>query len=341
MNATEKMIRCYVEALHRTVHEVSKRFFSPDRAKQLLHNSLLPARITCYVSTQFGIAFEYSAAPEMTIETVRGRARVEDLLVQAPKRLRNIGPAIKIDGSNTVLAGLTLADGLIGLGRENADVTLREVCFTCDALGWKRDVEYAEIYGDRSATRWSLEAAQNRAQDEVLTALFLAQRAEKSHTRLEDYVSSFRKKNVLVLGSYEPDGKSRLLSISAALEETGYEPVLVEDIPDFEHYDLRQKVVAIGAVSRFIVIDDSSPSGHLNEVELCSTNRWVTIILRKHKCHTSWITAGASLTSNVILETDYDPETPLPAIQKATRWAEDRLKELKDKLNNLYPWRIA
>ena len=81
MNATEDTVRCYVETLHATLQEVSGRFFSVEQSKKLLHNSLLPAKIICYVSTQLGVGFEYFPAPETKIETLRGSARVEDLFV--------------------------------------------------------------------------------------------------------------------------------------------------------------------------------------------------------------------------------------------------------------------
>ena len=229
LNATEEMVRRYVETLHDTVREVGGRFFTPDRAKQLLHNSLVPARITCYVSTNFGVAVEYSSAPRTTIESRRGSARVEDLIFQAPSRLKDVGPMFRIAGSNTAFIGLVLADAFpMRLNTEDSDVTLRNVSFACDALRWKRELEYAELYGSRRASRWSTEAAQSRAKDEILAALFLAQRADKFSTKLEEYVASFRRKTVLVLGSYDPEGKRRLQSIAAALEQTGYEPVLVQ-----------------------------------------------------------------------------------------------------------------
>lgn len=341
MNATEDIVRRYAEVLHGTLRDVSERFFSAEQSKRLLHNSLLPAKITCYVSSQFGIGFEYLAAPETKIETVRGSARVEDLFVQAPQRLRDVGPMFNIGGSNIGIGHLTLADGFpFRLSGEEANVTFWDVRFACEALGWKRDVQYAEIYGDRRASRWSIEAAQNRAKDEVLAALFLAQRAEKVKKKLEEYVSSFKEKIVLVLGSYDSAGEKRLRSIAAALEDIGYEPVLAKDIPDFEHYDLSQKIVAIGVVSRFIVVDDSSPSGHLAELELCRSNRWVTAILRAHGEGSSWMTAGASVSSNVILETSYNPVNPKPTIEEVAKWAEKRLAELKERLSDLYPWRL-
>jgi hypothetical protein len=339
MNATEEVVARYVEELHRTLRDVSGRFFSAEESKRLLHNSLLPATITCYVSTQFGVGFEYSTASETQIKTVRGSARVEDLFVQSPKRLRQVGPSFIIAAS-LEMGQVVLSGGFpFLLSREQASATFWKVHFKSEALNWKRYVEYAEIYGDRRASRWSPEAAQSRAKDEVLAALFLAQRAEKANKTLDEFVSSFREKHVLVLGAYNSAGEKRLRDIAACLEELGYEPVFVKDIPDFEHYDLAQKVVAIGALSRFIVIDDSSPSGHLNEFEFLRPIRWITVVLRANGIAASSMTLGASVASNVIREASYDPSNPKPAIEEAIKWAEDRLSELKEKFHGLYPWR--
>ncbi|MGZ8933103.1 MAG: hypothetical protein ACXW06_07490 [Halobacteriota archaeon] len=348
MNATEETLRQYLEALHGTVREVSARFLSPDHAKEVLHNSLLPAQITCYLSTQFGVAFEYTPAPLTTIEVFRGSARVEDLLVQAPCRLRGVGPTFNINGSNCGIAHITLEGTFpFRLGNKNADVTLQEIRFSSKPLDWQRDVDYAEVYGDRRAVRWSVESAQSRAKDEVLAALFLAKQAEKADAKLEDYIQAFRKQSVLVLGAYDTAGMERLLALSSGLADLGYKPVLVADVPDFEHYDLAQKVVAIGSLSRFIVIDDSAPSGHLNEVELCRMNRWVTVLLRAHGHAASSMTLGASIASTMIHELEYAPiheleyapDSPQSALQRATTWAEDRLVELEKQLRDIYPYR--
>jgi len=340
MNATEETIRRYIESLHETTREVSSRFLSADRANEVLHNSLLPARITGYLSTQFGVAFEYTPAPSTTIEIVRGSGRIEDLLVQAPARLRGIGPAIKIGGSKCGIARLTLEGAFpFRLSNENADVTLQEIRFSSKPLGWTRNVEYAEVYGDRRATKWSVESAQSRAKDEVLAALFLANEAEKENAKLEVYIPAFRKKSVLLLGAYDTAGMAHLRTLSRGLTELGYKPILVADVPDFEHYDLAQKVVAIGSLCRFVVIDDSVPSGHLNEVEICRMNRWVMVLLRAHGRAASAMTLGAGIASTVIRELAYDPDNPLSALQEATTWAERRLAELENQLRDAYPFR--
>ncbi|MGD0624679.1 MAG: hypothetical protein ABSB32_08165 [Thermodesulfobacteriota bacterium] len=340
INIREEGIRAYIERFHETLDLISGRFFKPDQAKNLLHRSLLPAKIICYVSTQFGVAFEYSKAAATTIETIGGSARIEDLIVKAPKRLREIGPLFNVGGSSILMAGLTLADGFpFRLSDTQANVTFKDVRFLWDALKWVRNVEYAEVYGDRRAERWTMAEAESRAKDEVLSALFFVQQANTKRVNLYEYISSFREKTVLVLGSYSDAGKERLATIVRILEELGYEPILIKDVPDFEHYDLSQKVTAIGTISRFVVIDDSEPSGHLAEIEICRNNRWVTVLLRAGGHGASWMTAGASFSSKVILEKDYELADARRAISESVQWAEAKLEEMKAKLNLIYPWR--
>jgi hypothetical protein len=215
--------------------------------------------------------------------------------------------------------------------------------FESEAIKWTRYVEYAEIYGDRRASRWSPEAAQNRAKDEVLAAIFDRQRADEKKKKIEEYVSWSRQKRVLLLGAYDPAGENRLSLIAACLEELGYEPVRVKDvkdIPGFEDYGLTQKATVIAGLSRFIIIDDSTPSGSLVEYEICRSNEWVMVLLRAIGIHSTWMTRDASIKSNVILEASYDPSNPKPAVEEATKWAERRLSELKQTLNAIYPWRL-
>lgn len=130
------------------------------------------------------------------------------------------------------------------------------------------------------------------------------------------------------------------MQLKDALERLDYEPLLIKDIPDFPSYDLPQKVVAVGTISRFIVVDDSSKSGHLLEVELCNQNRWVTILLRADGKGGSWMTAGAAASSNVILEIPYSLNAIHLAVAEAAQWAESKLKILEQHNNTTYPWRV-
>lgn len=343
MNATEDTLREYVEVLHDVVKGHGAAALEPNQAAQLLHNSLLPAKITVYVSTQFGIAIEYVPAITTRIETIRGSARIEDLILTGPKKLKSLPPMFAIQGHDVEIGGGgKIEDGFpFRLLQKSSSLVINDLSFEVKALSWRRHIHFLEVYGDRSEERWSNAAAAIRGKDEVLAAVYLAKQAFRQGQSLADYVKNFRKKLVLVLGAYSQTGRERLGNIAAAVRASGYEPVLVADIPDFEHYDLTQKVVAIASVSRFILVDDSEPSGHLTEIEICKANRWVTVLLRANGAVASSMTLGASAASKVILESRYDPDSPSEAVNFAVQWAEEKLKELEKSFQeSYYPYRM-
>ena len=338
MNVTDIDLRKYIEIFIKTLEETAQQYLPKDLQKNLLHLALLPSQITGYVSTQFGVAIEYNPSSDTEILIIRGSARVEDLIVKAPPRLRDTGPMISIGGTETGLHGGTLSGAFpFRLVGDQSSVSLVNVKF--EAGTWKRIIHFAEVFGNRSSEIWSPERAVSRAKDEVLAAMVEVRRAEEKHVSISEYIDQFKMKTVLVLGDYDEAGLVRLHGISQFLITLGYEPLFIKDIPDHPHQDLPQKVVAIGAIARFVVVDDSSKSGHLLEIQLCKQNCWVTVLLRAGGQGGSWMTAGAAHQSNVILEKPYDPASPNVALLEAADWAENKLKELQGKFDSTYPWR--
>jgi hypothetical protein len=337
MNVTEEGLKEYIEVFYETLQESSQNFLPTEHHKNIRHLSFLPARIVGYVSTQYGTAIEYIPGDETFIEIVKGSSRVEDLLVQAPKMLQSIGPIFRILASNIGIFGLILADGFpFRLLTSEASLSIGNLTFKYK--DWARDIFYAELYSNRLRENWNKEKAISRAKDEVLAALVEIKQAESKNISIFEYIAKFKEKTVLILGDYNSEGEKRLNIISDAIKHFGYEPLLVKDIPDNPYHDIAQKVVAIGAIARFVVVDDSSKSGHLSEIEICKQNNWITILLRAGRGG-SLMTAGISHHSNVILEKDYDLSAPEVAISEIVSWAENKLKEVKEKFDFTYPWR--
>jgi hypothetical protein len=338
LNVTTEDLEAYIVAFIKCLEESAAKYLPTEVRPQLLHLAALPARITGYVSSQFGVAIEYVKAADTSIRIIRGSARVEDLLVPAPARCRDTGPTFRVAAQGVGFVGFSLEGAFpFRLMTAEASATFQDVAFMLG--GHTKRIEFAEVFGDRSASNWSVGKAESRAKDEVLAALVHVQQARSRQLPIAEYLNRFKDKAVLVLGSYEPEGNVRLEAIASALRAQGYDPVSIKDVPDHPHQDLSQKVVAIGAVARFIVVDDSTKSGHLTEVQLCRSNNWVTVLLRAHGVGASWMTAGASVASNVIRELAYDPEAPDPAIADAVGWAENKLRELEVQFSNTYPWR--
>ncbi len=340
MNVTADELREYIETFHRTLADSVQKYLPPGHSSDLFHTSLLPARITGYVSTQFGVAIEYEGATKTSVDIVRGSARVEDLFIKMPATVRRHTRRnhVIIAAHGCGLSNFTLEGGYpFQLANETTSVTIVNMTFV--VRSWKRVVKFAEVFGSRKASDWTIGKAESKAKDEVLAAMLQLTKARERKIDISRYIREFKDKSVLVLGDYHEAGLERLKKIADALVAHGYEPVLVKDIPDNPHQDISQKVVAIGAVCRFVVIEDSSPSGHLLEAQLCKQNDWITVLLRAGGIGASWMTAGASHASNVVKELSYEPASLTLAIAEAVQWAENKLEELQVKFDSTYPWR--
>lgn len=339
MNVSDDQLRAYIDTFLSTL-ESEKDLLPKDARQKLLHLSLLPARIVGYVSNQFGLAIEFFPATTTHIEVVRGDSRIEDLFLQSPRRRIGTEPVIRFTGPGSGVRDLTIDDDKaypFRLDTLSAEVKFSEVGFKVGS--WNRVVKYAEVYGDRSEYRWTVDKATIRAKDQLLAALVELERSRARGISIEEYIKHFKQSTVLLLGDYGEEGIKRLETIQAILSSKGYEVILVKDIPDHPYQDIPQKIVAVGAVARFVLVDDSSRSGHLVEVQICKQNSWVTVLLRSGGKGGSWMTAGASHASNVILEKAYDPSAPETAINEAITWAEEKLVELEKDFKDTYPWR--
>jgi hypothetical protein len=339
-NVTEDQLRDYLLAYHQTYAAVVERMFSAEEISMLRRYALLSNGAICYVSTQFGAGFEYLAPPASGIATTHSRARIEDMFVRAPAALRNVGPMFAGSGSDVTIQGLTLEGAFpFRLGSQSSDIRFIDVRFK--AGDWSRDVLWAELYGNRTAEFWSKEnaAARARSSDDIPVALFQLKEAQKRAISLDRYLTAFKQRHVLILGDYGDEGLKRLMAISSVVTDAGYVPVLIKDLTDPPEMNLIQKVVAVGAVARFVVMDDSSKSGHLVEWAHPKMNDWIVLVLRLEGSDSSYMTRGATATSSVIREDTYTASNLALVLPNAMAWAETRIAELSREFADTYPWR--
>jgi hypothetical protein len=203
---------------------------------------------------------------------------------------------LSIEGGGTFTFERINVEGFFPLrfSSENTFIRLIDVQFA--AQGWTRFVRYAELYGNRRSEFWSEAKAISRAKDEILIALVDLKQSEKKVISISQYLKVFKQRTVLILGDYSPEGRKRLAAIGESIAHLGYSPIFLDDVPDDFHYDLQQKAVAVASVSRLVIIDDSSKSGHLVEFKDVQYNRWVTILLRLEGSESSFMTHGVLFT---------------------------------------------
>ena len=334
-NVNTAQFKEYLESFQEVLVSTAEKFL-PDHAGELVHLALLPSKITGYVSTNFGVGITYEPSDTNQLEVVQTSSRVEHELLGLPNRARKLPPMFRISGSLTI-AQLTLDRCFPELLVPAASLTVVDVMLRCDS--WSRKIEYAELYGNRNGDFWTEAQAVARAKDEVLAGLFEVRRSQSRRLSLTEYISSVKQRTILVLGDYSSDGRLRIEKIRQSLKVLNYDTMLVEELPDQPHLDLPQKVALLAGLSRFIVVDDSSKSGHLAEIEICKKGGWVTVLLRSTDSHGSYMSSGASATSNVILERTYSPDGIDTAVKEIAHWAEAKLKELGATYDKIYPWR--
>jgi hypothetical protein len=341
-NVTEAMMESYLRTFHDEYVKTVEQYLPSDSWPKLMRYPLLPTAIIGYVSTKLGAGYEYvSGEPEISIR--RGSQRIEDVFFDAPPWLRQVGPMFDALGSNTGIVGLgdqespSTVEGAFPFrfSDERADVLIYNIRFRAD--GWDRYVLYAQLFADRREESWSEAAAVRRAKDEVLKAVFDLQQSRRRNVGLATFLRTFKQRTVLILGDFER--RERLEAIRQELSTAGYDGVLLDEIPEEPDYDLPQKFQAVASVCRFLIFEDSTRSGHIAEMMLAGGLNSITIVLREGEQRSTFMTQGIAITSKVVREWSYEPESLKDVLTEALKWAEDLASDLQRQRNLTYPWR--
>ena len=121
----------------------------------------------------------------------------------------------------------------------------------------------------------------------------------------------------------------------------GLTGLILDEYPDIEEQFLAEKMVTYAAISRFVIVDDSFPSGHINELEICHERKFVTAVLRLGGRATTAMQSNISDEVSFIREFGYvDDEALKSAVFEAAKWANEEVEERAKTLNRKYSdWR--
>jgi len=145
--------------------------------------------------------------------------------------------------------------------------------------------------------------------------------------------------SVLILGKDTGDALAKLKRIAAVLEELGYYTYLVKEQPDKLGESIIQKVLRFALSSRFIIIENSEPSGHLYEVpHVTKMAESVTITLQEEGKGATWIFADAYGKHKHWREFVYGDETFEQTIKEAVNWAEEFIQQFGQFQKAVLPW---
>lgn len=156
-----------------------------------------------------------------------------------------------------------------------------------------------------------------------------------------DWLNHCKKSMVLVLGKDNtPEAWSKLCKIKDIIHDLGYSPILIKEQPDIGMLTNEEKMLAYASISRFVIIEKSEPSGHIDEAHICAINRLVGVWLREEGKGDTWMQGDYEISYQHIKGFEYNNNNIKEVIRNGVEWAEQYLKNKEEALNSLYPFRI-
>lgn len=146
-----------------------------------------------------------------------------------------------------------------------------------------------------------------------------------------------KEQSVLVLGE-DTSRLPVLRDIQGWLRDHDYSSVIVKDLADIEQQSVEEKVLLLASLSRFIVCDDATASGHIDELRILTGARLPTVILNPAGSGGTWMQADYEHDYSFMRRFEYR-SSPRDALHGACRWAEQSIIDRRKYLNGRYPWR--
>lgn len=183
--------------------------------------------------------------------------------------------------------------------------------------------------------RWSFEETINTNQDSLKEKIHLAYDLvfERANNMLENSDS------VLILGKDTEEGLLVLKRIQTYLDDLGFYTYLIKEAPDKIGESVMQKVLRYGLSSKFVLIENSEPSGHLYELpHITKFAELTTIVLQKKDVGATWMFEDLYFRLKNIRKFEYEDEDLEKQINSGIKWANDYFKSFSDYQKRILPW---
>jgi len=180
---------------------------------------------------------------------------------------------------------------------------------------------------------------------EQLTATLLDVHNSNTGTfyeRLQSRATTFalnKISGVVVLGKDTGKELQELIQVRDYLRGKGYEAELIKDIADIPMMSNEEKVRLWALVSRFVVMVDRVPAGHIAEYMMLKEQRTIMALLRPSGTGSTFMIGDAHMVDlNFVQLFEFD-STPFNVLENVVSWAESIAKKRIDSYDKAYPWR--
>jgi hypothetical protein len=145
--------------------------------------------------------------------------------------------------------------------------------------------------------------------------------------------------SVIVLGGYDGRELDELCEVRDYLRSRGYDARLISELPEVPMMSNEEKVRLWTLASRFSVMVDRSPGGHIAEYEILKSQSSVLALLRPAGGGSTYMIGDNHLADVNFISLFEFEETPLHCLDDAVAWAEEFVAHRATTYDPLYPWR--
>ena len=145
--------------------------------------------------------------------------------------------------------------------------------------------------------------------------------------------------SVLILGKDTGAALDRLKRIESKLQDLGYYTYIIKEQPDKAGESVVQKVMRYALSSRFVLIENTEPSGHLYEIpHVAKAAECVTVVLQEEGHGATWMFEDAYAKHKHWHKSEYADDAVETAVEEAVAWAEKFVGEFSDYQIGTLPW---
>lgn len=136
-----------------------------------------------------------------------------------------------------------------------------------------------------------------------------------------EIINVIRLKAILILGKDSGVSYKKLKKIQAVLKKNGLIGIIAKEQGDILSDSILRKIATLATMSKFVIIENSEPSGHLYELPFIKELECITIILQEVGKGATWIFEDIYSKFNFIKKFLYKEENLEQIILQALEWA--------------------
>ncbi len=145
--------------------------------------------------------------------------------------------------------------------------------------------------------------------------------------------------SVLILGKDTGPGLERLKRIETRLQELGYYTYIIKEQPNKVGESVVQKVMRYALSSKFVLIENTEPSGHLYEIpHVTKAAECVTVVLQEQDKGATWMFEDAYAKHRHWHKITYEQDVLESVVDQAVAWAETFLRDFRAYQAAALPW---